>query len=55
MPGIIRDEIGLPRPELFVDGAWIAADTAREILDPATGAVVASVGDRGASGLRLGQ
>jgi acyl-CoA reductase-like NAD-dependent aldehyde dehydrogenase len=46
MPGI-RDEIGLPRPELFVDGQWIGSDGGRDILDPATGTVVATVAQAG--------
>ena len=47
MPPTIKDDIGLPPGELFIDGAWIAADGAREILDPATGAAVASVAQAG--------
>ena len=43
----IRDEISLPKGELFVDGAWLGSDAQRDILDPATGEVVASVAQAG--------
>jgi len=44
---VIRDEVSLPKGELFVDGAWLGSETRREILDPATGAVLASVAQAG--------
>ena len=43
----IRDEIRLPEGKLFVDGAWLGSETTREILDPATGTVVATVAQAG--------
>jgi len=44
----IRDEIRLPQGEMFVDGAWLPpSETGREILDPATGAVIATVAQAG--------
>ncbi|MBR7825112.1 aldehyde dehydrogenase [Actinospica sp. MGRD01-02] len=53
MPPTIKDDIGLPPGELFIGGAWVAADGVREILDPATGAAVASVAQAGPAETQL--